>query len=369
MKKSNIRTILLAAVVALWALLTVFVWFGPTREISEAERRTLTQMPELTGESLLGGKFMKEFESFSLDQFPARDTFRRIKSLFHFRVLNQRDNNNIYMLGDQAVKQEYPLNQESLDHGVERFNHLYEKYLAASEGRIHMAIIPDKGYYVSPEQGYLRLDYKKLFSAFEDGLPWAKPIDLTGSLSMEDYYRTDIHWRQENLLEAAAAVCRALGVTAPKAEDYRETLVGRPFYGVYYGQAALPMDPDPMVILYNEILQTCQVYDYESGKTGAVYDWEKADTSRDLYDVYLSGPKSMLTIENPKASTNRELIVFRDSFGSSLVPLLLQDYARVTMVDIRYIQIDVLDRFLEFDGQEVLLLYSVPVLNNSQTIK
>ena len=50
-------------------------------------------------------------------------------------------------------------------------------------------------------------------------------------------------------------------------------------------------------------------------------------------------------------------------------PLLAQDYAKVTLVDIRYIQIDVLDRFLNFSGQDVLMLYSIPVLNNSQTIK
>ena len=52
-----------------------------------------------------------------------------------------------------------------------------------------------------------------------------------------------------------------------------------------------------------------------------------------------------------------------------MVPLLVQGYARVTLVDIRYIQIDVLDRFLEFSGQDVLFLYSTLVLNNSETIK
>ena len=74
-------------------------------------------------------------------------------------------------------------------------------------------------------------------------------------------------------------------------------------------------------------------------------------------------------MKNPNASTDRELIIFRDSFGSAIAPLLVQDYAAVTLVDIRYIQIDVLDRFLDFHGQDVLMLYSVPVLNNSQTIK
>jgi hypothetical protein len=47
----------------------------------------------------------------------------------------------------------------------------------------------------------------------------------------------------------------------------------------------------------------------------------------------------------------------------------VQDYVKVTLVDIRYIQIDMLGRFLEFKGQDVLFLYSTLVLNNSSTIK
>ena len=128
------------------------------------------------------------------------------------------------------------------------------------------------------------------------------------------------------------------------------------------------MEPETMYILESDLLDACSVYDYESGKTGAVYDESKLE-AKDLYEVFLSGPRSLLTIENPNAATDRELIIFRDSFGSSIAPLLVQDYAKVTLVDIRYIQIDVLPRFLEFHGQDVLFMYSVPVLNNSETIK
>ena len=128
------------------------------------------------------------------------------------------------------------------------------------------------------------------------------------------------------------------------------------------------MEPETMYLLESDLLSACRVYDYESGQYTDVYDMDKL-SSRDLYDVYLSGPRSLLTIENPNAATDRELIIFRDSFGSSIAPLLLTDYAKVTLVDIRYIQIDVLDRFLEFGDQDVLMLYSVPVLNNSHTIK
>ncbi len=368
MDNKKIRAIGALVVVVLWATLTAFSWFGPAKAVSDAERRPLAQMPEITLDSILSGKFMGAFEDYTLDQFPLRDTFRTMKSLFHYYVLNQSDNNDIYMADGYAAKLEYPLNQGSVDHAVGRFNHLYEKYLKDSGSAVFMAIVPDKGYYLGQENGYPVMDYAAMFADFEAGLPWATQIDLTGTLKAEDYYRTDTHWRQENLIPAAAVISQALGVTAPKAEDFTPVALEKPFYGVYYGQAALPMDPETLYIMRSQLLDACTVYDYESGQYTAVYNMDKL-TGKDLYEVFLSGSRSLLTIENPNAKTDRELIVFRDSFGSSMVPLLVQDYAKVTLVDIRYIQIDVLDRFLEFKGQDVLLLYSTLVLNNSSNIK
>lgn len=366
MKKMNLHTLCMCGVVLLWATLTLFAWFGPAGDVSEAERRPLAQWPGIRTETLLNGKFMEDFEAYSLDQFPLRDAFRRIKSLFHFYVLNQSDSNDIYLAEGFAVKQEYPLNPESLNHAAERFNYLYEKYLR--ESNVHFAVIPDKGQYLAQSSGHLTLHFGKLNTILLNQMPWATPISLYDSLDAQDYYRTDIHWRQENLFEAASAICEALGIAAPDPEDYTLTALDRPFYGVYYGQAALPMEPETMYLLECDLLKDCRVYDYESGGYTQVYNMDKL-TSRDLYDVFLSGSRSLLTIENPHAATDRELILFRDSFGSALAPLLVQGYAKVTLVDIRYIQIDVLDRFLEFGGQDVLLLYSTSVLNNSQTIK
>ena len=112
----------------------------------------------------------------------------------------------------------------------------------------------------------------------------------------------------------------------------------------------------------------CTVYNHENGKTTSVYDLEKL-TSRDLYDVYLSGAAALLTIENPNAATDRELIVFRDSFGSSILPLLLGDYKTVTVIDTRYIAPSLLGQFVDFHGQDVLFLYSTMLLNSSSSLK
>ena len=84
--------------------------------------------------------------------------------------------------------------------------------------------------------------------------------------------------------------------------------------------------------------------------------------------MFLSGPVSIQVVENPKGP-DRELIVFRDSFGSSLVPLLLQDYSKVTLIDTRYVPADYLNKFVDFHGQDVLMLYSPMVLNQSAMLK
>ena len=366
MKKMKFTPAALA--VLLWAALTVCAWVLPGKDVSVAERRPLAQAPEFSVKNLMSGKFMADFEDYSLDQFPLRDGFRTVKSIFHTYVLGQKDNNGIYISGGYAAQQEYPLKEDSVDHALDRFNRVYETYLQPQGSKVYMTVVPDKGYYLAESSGHLVMDYDRMFTLFREGMPWAEHIDLTGVLTLEDYYRTDTHWRQEALPEAAEILCDAMGVTPFEPEELTAVALERPFYGVYYGQAALPMEPETMYILENSILSQCTVLDHETGRTGSIYDLAAME-NRDQYDVFLSGAKSLLTITNPNATTDRELIVFRDSFGSSMVPLLLKDYKTVTLVDIRYVQQGMLGRFLDFSGQDVLFLYSTLVLNNSSTIK
>ena len=128
------------------------------------------------------------------------------------------------------------------------------------------------------------------------------------------------------------------------------------------------MAADTLYVLESKTINDCTVYNFETGKSSGIYDSEKL-FGKDLYEVFLSGSVSLLTIENANAATDRELIVFRDSFGSSLAPLLVQGYKTITLVDIRYISSAMLDRFIDFHGQDVLFLYSTLVLNNSAALQ
>ena len=226
MKQKKIRAVGAGILVALWLVITAAAWFLPDKEISDSERRKLAQAPDLTVSNLLSTKFMTDFEDYSLDQFPMRDSFRTLKSLFHFGVLRQGDNNEIYLADGYAAKLEFPLKQASLDFAMKRFQGIYDAYLKDSGCKTYFSVVPDKGYYLAAPNGYPAMDYDRLMEETQTALPWASHIDLTGTLSASTYYHTDTHWRQELLVPTAAALCNAMGVTPPREEDFTKTAVG-----------------------------------------------------------------------------------------------------------------------------------------------
>lgn len=362
----NLKNAGMAVVAALWLTLVLWAWLHPAKEHSASERRPLAQFPKISQEQLLGGKFMSDFESYTLDQFPLRDRFRSLKAQVQYNLLRQKDNNGIYLSQGHAAKLEYPLNEQSVNHTLKVFQRIYDKYL--QNAKVYLTVVPDKSYYLAPEGGYPVMDYTRLFEKMETGMPYANYINLTDTLGAQDYYRTDTHWRQESLIPAAQKLCKTMGAATPLLENYTAVAANNPFYGVYYGQAAIPMQPDTLYTLENDLLKNCRVLNYETNQYGSIYDSSKLN-SDDLYEVFLSGSVSLLTIENPNAATDKELLIFRDSFGSSIAPLLVQGYKTVTLIDIRYLSSALLDRFINFDDQDVLFLYSTLVLNNSNQLQ
>ena len=365
MKKIQHYGVFLAA--AVWLCLAVAAWVYPAQAESTAERRALTQKPALTLGSLLDGSFMARFETAAQDQFPFREGFRTVKAAASYGLFRQGDNNGIYLSQGHAAKLEYPYQESAGDRAVKLFRTVYETYFAGKGGKAVFAVVPDKGYYLAFPGGYPAMDYDALFAKMKDQ-DWAEYVDLTDCLTADSYYKTDTHWRQEALLPAAEKLAQALGSAVPAGERYTPVALETPFYGVYRGQAALPLKADTLVMMTSPALEACTVTNYETGKTGTVYDLTKLD-SRDLYDVYLSGAVSLLEITNPAGPEEKTLVIFRDSFGSSLAPLLAEGYGRVILVDLRYMPGSMLQDFVDVSGADVLFLYSTLVLNNSTLLR
>ena len=340
--------------------------FLPKATYSYSERRSLATMPTFTGKHILDGSFMTKFEKYSLDHYPFREKFRGIKAIANRYVFAKKENNGVYLADGYVSSMEYPINMSSLLHAGKKFRYIYETYAKEKSGEIYLALIPDKNYFLAEKSGILSLDYNLFAQKMRQEMEYATYIDLYDSLELEDYYRTDTHWKQERLMEVAKRLATGMGVELET--EWEKKSLETPFYGVYYGQLSLPMEPDQISYLNNPTLEQCVVYDYEHQKKGNIYDFQKAE-GKDPYEFFMSGPISLLEVENPKAKEKKELIVFRDSFASSLMPLFVSGYSKITMVDIRYIQSQSLGTYIDFAGKDILFLYSTMVLNHSETIK
>ena len=367
MKKSKLY--LVSIMTVFFFGLSLMCWVKGTDEYSESERRVLKDFPDLNETTISSGKFMTEFETYTLDQFPFRDTFRSIKSTAQLGLFRQKDNNDIYMADGYVSKLEYPMNVSMLDNAALKFGYLYDTYMADKDVKVYFSIVPDKNYFLAEPNGYLSMDYEAFEAMMLEGTDdFMEYIDIMDLLAIEDYYKTDTHWRQECLDGVADRIAEAMGNTL--TWEYETVTAKQPFYGVYVGQSALPLKPDTLTYLTNDKLEACKVTSYDTGKPQekAVYMLEELD-GRDPYEMFLAGSDALLVIDNPNAATDKELVVFRDSFASSLLPLLMESYSKVTVVDIRYIHSGMLGNFIKFDDQDVLFLYSTLVLNSSTSFK
>ena len=366
MKKiQNILTLALSALFLGGFLLAAIL--TPDKTDSLSERRKLAQRPALRASAVADGTYMTAFEKYTLDQFPLRDGFRAVKAFFALSILGERDNDGVYLADGHLSRLDYATNTELVRHAAERFSAVYEAFFAGTDVNVYYTVVPDKNYFLAGKNGYPVMDYAALADTLRGGMPYAEYIDIFGTLSLDKYYRTDAHWRQEELGETAATIAAAMGASLPAEYESVDTLV--PFRGVYAGQYALPVEPDALRYLTNGTIASLRVYDYETGAEIPVYDLTLA-AGRDGYEMFLGGTKALLTIENPNAEIDRELVIFRDSFGSSIAPLLAQGYAKVTVVDIRYMAPALAGRFVDLSqADDVLFLYSTGVLNHSETIQ
>lgn len=365
-KQANKVLVLVMALVL--AMISLYAWFKPLDRYSNSERRLLQEFPKLTLSSIDDGKFQKEFETYTLDQFPLRDKLRALKNVTALYGFRQAEVNRLYLYDGYIGKIEYPLSQFMVDNAAKKFRTIYDTYLKDLGGKVYLSVVPDKNYLLGQRAGKLRMDYAKLVDDLTAKTTYMTYIDIFPLLRMEDYYYTDTHWRQEKLVPIAEALARAMGTEIQK--DYQVENMGRPFYGVYYGQLAIPIKPDQVRYLNHKDFVHYQVTSYKTGKPleAKLYDMDKLD-SKDPYEMYLGGNDALLTIENPMAKTDKELLIFRDSFASSIGPLLATGYKKLTLVDIRYINPRLLGTYIDFKGQDVLFLYSTLVLNASTSFK
>jgi len=362
LKKKNFIFLL-----AIWIFITFGAgirFFADPPLFSYEERRTLQSFPDISITSLLSTEFMKDLEIHIADTFPFRTFLQESKGRISSTIFRKKDLDGYYFTQGHLSKMEYPLQEKQVRFTAEKIAEIQEEVLEGMT--VYYGIIPDKNYYLANDSTYLSMDYDKLQEIFAHTLSDLTEIDLVSSLEIEDYYHTDPHWKQENLQEVLNTMGKVMGFEVSRASDL--VLKERDFYGAFFQPMGYDLPKDALHYILSDAIHQSQLTTVDTGEKGLIYD-PKADLKMDPYNFFLGGPAAIQIIENTKGQTNQELILFRDSFGSSLAPLLIDYYDRITLVDLRYVPAKSLEEFINFEDQDVLFLYSTLLINNGGLLR
>lgn len=344
----------------------------PDQELSKEERRHYADFPKLTWQTISSGSFMDDFEEYLLDQFLARDWFRSLKTEMETTLFGKKDANNYVLWQDGLYELDTDWNPDYVTRAAKEFSALQEQWFAGAD--VYYGIIPDKSYFL-PKEKFPVSGEEWVLSQMQEYLAQAEYIDLYPYLTIDDYYRTDLHWKQEAVLDVADALLAAMQGKKQDnaAEDhltaYQVTEVTDMFYGGYAGASGYKVKPDSLCSVAGGGIDNAVVYDYEKKQEVSVYAPEKID-GMDPYDYYLWGARALLSVKNQNIKNGEKLLLFRDSFGSSMAPLLMEGYEEITLVDLRYISVDYLPEMINLqEYDDVLFLYSQRVLRHSDSLK
>ncbi|MDR0839631.1 MAG: hypothetical protein LBN99_08360 [Oscillospiraceae bacterium] len=357
--RTSLRSVLTAAVF----ILIIGGFFILNRAVATpetlvSERRKPAAFPELTVKTLLNAEFMGGFDDYAADSFAFRDALRTVRAFSVFDIFMQTDKSGLYRDADVGAGKFGAVPEDAIRRTAAKIGAV----AATLDGlNVYVSVVPDKSGWAARD--YPGFDPDAARAILGEELPGLTYIDVSEALDGGSFYKTDLHWDQEKIVDVATLLGRAMG-SQPETQ-YTANTVGE-FSGVYPGQLALPMAQDTARYLTSDATSGAAVK-YLDDKTlkwvdGEMYDLE-AFSGRDPYDLFLRGAQAMITIENPSATGGRELYLFRDSFGSSLAPLLVSAYSKITLIDLRYVDARALPMLVEFKpGSDALFMYSSQIL-------
>ena len=355
------------------AVFTVFIGgffilsiFFPHPRVLVSERRFPARFPALSAKTILSAEFMNRFNDYAADNFPFRDSFRSINSQMVLRLYMQSDKSGLY-LDEFGIGEFKTIDSESFRELSRKISAIAAP-LNEAKVSIYYAYIPDKSIYSSRDLPGFDLLHLGMLMEEQLGMEEFVNIDLSEALSAQSYYSSDLHWNQVMLLPVLEKLGDAMGFLADLSQ-YNEEYIGE-FEGVYTGQLALTKKTDDLNCLFNPSLSAMYLGQLTMEmEEGPVYDPEKL-SGLDAYDFFLNGAQPLIVLENPEASSERELYLFRDSFSSSLAPLLGCAYAKIYLIDLRYIDMRTLGRYVQFKpGSDALFLYSSLIINNAEILQ
>ena len=349
-------------------ILTLFLFLiinviVPDREKSVQENRMLATKPKFRLSSLISGDYDEKFEAYMDDQFVGRDMWRKLKVTVD-RIGGSRLENGVYIgTNGQLLEQIEVADENHLAANIKAIKSFSE---SQSKIPVRMMLVPDAANVLNHSLPALAKpeNQTQMFSMVRkdlgDSVEW---IDVSTELNKHKtekiYYKTDHHWTTLGAFYAFQAAAQSLGIEGDLSGNYVSYAVSDSFNGMLASKSGVNLGEKEQIDIYVPTEEdTDLIVDYvdEGKRSTSLYDSSKLK-EKDQYTVFLGGNSSLLDIRTVSTSTKRLLLV-KDSFANSFIPVLTPYYREIVVVDPRYYSGTINDLMDSYRISEVLFLYS-----------
>lgn len=362
-RKARIANLIGKIFIILLFLVMIINVIVPDREKSELENRALEQRPRFNLTTILSGDFMEQWEEYLSDQFAGRDTWRSLKVSLD-RLGGARKENDIYIGKDGQLMEDIEVPDDGrLEANLTAIRDFAETY---EDIPVTMMLVPDAACILSDSlPAFARVeDQRQMFSMAErklgDTVNWVDTVSILNNHKSEKlYYKTDHHWTTQGAFYVFQDAAETLGIEGDVSDDFVSYTVTDSFNGVLAASSGVGLDEMEQIDIYAPTGGDDDVvvnYVDEGRKTTSLYDSSKLET-RDKYGVFLGGNTSVVDIRTVSTSQKR-LLVVKDSFADCFIPFLAPYYREIVVVDPRYYSGTMQDIMDSYRITDALILYS-----------
>ena len=393
---------------------------------SDYEKRTLTTFPAITLETFLDGTFTSEVSLWYADTFPFRDQLvqasRSLQNLYGVQPQTQMVGGNVQADELPPIDSASSASATSSDSAAsepEKREHVEQPEAQVMQEGIQDHIM--QGLYVDGDRAcsvyYFSEDavrtYTDALNACADALDGVATVysvlipNNSGALLDEDvlaqlggtdqkqaldyfhslmnekvkvvetydalrahrdeyiYFRTDHHWTQLGAYYAYQQLCEKAGMKASDISTWEHREYA-PFLGSFYGELMLPaMEANPDTVhAYVPTGTNDMTYWDQYGTETKGHVIEDAEIYGDTgkYLCFIEGDQPLEKIENPTINDGSSCLVVKDSYGCAFVPLLVDNYQTVWVLDFRYYTDSSIPEFVrEHDVKDVIFMNNMTI--------
>ncbi|MEG0691767.1 MAG: DHHW family protein [Oscillospiraceae bacterium] len=355
----------------LWLLLIVVNLAIPKHNFSESENRYLSSFPRFSVETLMNGEFMEGIDTYFNDHFVGRDQWITAQSFMEYSI-GKRESNGVFLCKDALMSNLADPDKEIVLGNIKGIQAFTQKYdlpsyfmLVPSASAVQYEKLPrfaqtwDQKQFI--DEVYAKLD--------EQVVPVPIYETLREHKAEYIYYRTDHHWTTQGAFLAYQKLASVMNLPSNEKSDFELSTISNDFMGTLSSKSGIYGIPsDDMKAYQTQTITGFTVYDGKETirHTSAYFDEFLA--KKDKYAYYLGSNQPLVTIHTANAS-GKCLLIFKDSYAHSFAPFLANDYSEITLVDLRYINVDI-DTVVDVKSfDEALFLYSTDVFSQQGLLK